>query len=336
MLSERQKEIVTGSLLGDGTIWTNFVDSLMKLQFSQSQQDYRGKSKRQYLCWFVFEFMDFGCSVRPKKVKAEGLIKEIVGEKEYQQYVFTTKCHQLWNVLESKWYVPRTDHKWYKRRKIVPQDLKLTPLTLCIWHMDDGSNNPKDANIELNTQSFTVEEVEFLIERLHKDLNIESHKKKGGHKDGQYKIYIGRKSYFDFIEIIKPHIAWDCFKYKVDTSAYTKKPHRGETHSGAKLTEKKVKQIFQLRDEGLLQKDIAEKIGTNKASVSLILSGDRWQHLGMNRPTKKKPRLTEEIKNRILALNSKGLLQKEIAERLNINQSTISRVLKETQCHALN
>ena len=39
MLTERQLEIVTGSLLGDGTIWTNFVDPLMKWQFSQSKKD---------------------------------------------------------------------------------------------------------------------------------------------------------------------------------------------------------------------------------------------------------------------------------------------------------
>lgn len=330
MLSERQHEIVIGSLLGDGTIWTNFVDPLMKLQITQSKRDHQKVDKKQYLCWFVSEFIDFGCSVKSMKVRATGIVKETSGDKEYERYVFYLRCHQLWNALESKWYVPRTDHKWYKRTKVVPKDITLTPLTLCIWHMDDGCNNPKDANIELNTQGFTVEEIEFLIERLHKDLNINSHKKKGGHKDGQYKIYIGRKSYFDFIEMIKPHIAWDCFKYKVDTSAYTKKPHRGETHSGAKLTEKKVKQIFQLRDEGLLQKDIAKKVGTNKASVSLILSGNRWQHLGMSRPTKKKPRLTKENKRQITVLNSEGLLQKDIAEQLNINQSTISRVLKET------
>ena len=71
-------------------------------------------------------------------------------------------------------------------------------------------------------------------------------------------------------------------------------------------------------------------LSISKAAISLVLSGDRWQHLGMKRETTKKPRITKEMKDEILKLNSDGLLQKEIAERLNINQSTISRVLRKS------
>jgi ribosome-binding protein aMBF1 (putative translation factor) len=189
--------------------------------------------------------------------------------------------------------------------------------------MDDGSNNQTDANIELNTQSFTVDEVEFLIERIKKDLGIDSHKKTGG-KEGQYKIYIGRDSYFRFIEIIKPHVEWDCFKYKIDTSGYTKRTHRGETHSGSILTEEKVREIFRLRrDEGMLQKDIAEKVGSS--NISAILSGEQWSHLGLSMPKVKKPRLSKEVKQQIADLQTQGLSQKQIADKLNINQSTVSR-----------
>ena len=213
----------------------------------------------------------------------------------------------------------------YERRKIVPTDIKLTPLALCLWHMDDGSNNQTDANIELNTQSFTVDEVEFLIERLKKDLGIDSHKKTGG-KEGQYKIYIGRGSYFDFIEMIKPHVEWDCFRYKIDTSGYNKQPHRGETHSGSILTENNVREIFRLRDEGMLQKDIAEKMGVS--NISAVLSGEQWSHLGLSRPKIKKPRLSKEVKQQITDLQTQGCSQNQIVERLNINQSTVSRVLR--------
>ena len=50
----------------------------------------------------------------------------------------------------------------------------------------------------------------------------------------------------------------------------------------------------------------------------------------------RKPRLTKEMKSQILILNEEGLFQKDIAERLNINQSTTSRVLKEHKCLELN
>jgi len=242
----------------------------------------------------------------------------------------------IWNEVDERWYEMVLTDRVVKRKKIIPLDLKLTPLTLCVWHMDDGSANSKDANIELNTQGFTLDEIEFLICKLDKDLGIKSHKKTGGKKNGQFKIYVGRKSYFDFIEMIKPHVEWDCFQYKIDTSKYNKKAQIGEDHFGSILTEEKVKKIFKMFDAGVSQKEIATKIGISKASVSLITSGERWQHLGISRSKTNKPRLTHEKKKEIVILNNEGLLQKEIAERLNINQSSVSRVLKESECHALN
>lgn len=326
MLTERQLEIVTGSLLGAGTIWTNFVDPLMKWQFSQSKKDYIGDDKKTYLCWFVKEFIEIGCSVRLRNELGTGLVNP---NKIYNSYTLCTRCDKFWNSIESKWYVPRTDHPTFKRRKIVPSDIKLSPLTLCIWYMDDGSNNQIDANIEINTQGFTVDEIEFLITKLKYDLNINSHKKIGG-RNGQYKIYIGRDSYFEFIEIIKPHVEWDCFKYKIETSGYSKKPHRGESHKNSILTEENIKEIFKLRDEGMLQKEMSKKMGTT--NISAILCGEHWRHLGLSREKIKKPRLTKEIKQQIIDLHVEGNSQNTIAKRLDINQSTVSRVVKGVKC----
>lgn len=295
MLNTRQQEIVTGSLLGDGTIWTNFTDRSLKLQIVQSQLDNKQVDKKSYLTWFVSEFMDLGCTVKPIVQKPFGSKLEFK-KLEYHGYVFTTRCHQMWNELESQWYVPRTDHPRFRRRKVVPNNLKLTPLTLCVWHMDDGFNNSKDANIELNTQSFTTDEVGFLIERLQEDLGIQAGPKSGGKKKGQHKIYIGRKSYFDYIEMIRPHVQWECFQYKLDTSEYKKKPHRGETHSQSKITEDQVREVLRL-GSSMPQKEIAELTGVNKVNVSMILSGKRWSHIEGPRPTpKKKPRITKEQK----------------------------------------
>ena len=177
-------------------------------------------------------------------------------------------------------------------------------------------------------KSFTVDEVDFLINRLKEDIGINSHKKTSGRKEGQYKIYIGRNSYFDFIDMIKPHIEWDCFKYKTETSGYTKKPHRGEDHSGSILTEDKVHDIFRMRDEGMLQKEIAEKIGAS--NISAVLSGEQWGHLGLSRPNLKKPRVTKDKKRQVVDMNSQGVSQKIISETLNINQSTVSRLVNQS------
>ncbi len=327
MLDQKQTEIVNGSLLGDGCIWTDFSGHY-KFQVGQSQDDHSGADKYSYLYWYAKEFCVYGCSIRPKITQPTGLLKALGKKTEYRQYVFNTISNDLWRQLEAKWYVPRADHHWFKRRKIVPQDLRLTPLTLCVWHMDDGSINPKDANIELNTQGFTTEEVDFLIERLDKDLGIKSHKKKAS-KPGQWKIYVGRDSYFDFIDMIKPHIEWDCFQYKIDTSQYVKTPQIGEDHSLSKLTEVQARQIFALREKGWAIKKIAKKFKVSQSAVTMILNGDRWRHLGITTVGIRKPRITTEQKLQIVELSKSGRTQKDIGGLVGVNQATVCRLLKQ-------
>jgi hypothetical protein len=278
MLSDKQKEIITGSLLGDGTIWTNHTPGCInKFYLSQSKFDHCGTDKKSYLCWYVAEFLDFGCSVRPRRVNPGGLIESISGPKEYDQYIFTTRCHSMWNDMADKWYVP-INHPHFKRKKVIPDDIRLTPLTFCIWYMEDGSNYAKDANITIETQCFTEQEVEILIEKLQSDLGIKANKKRTKKKD-QFRIYIGKKSYFEAIEIAKNQVQWDCFKYKLDTSAYVKKPHRGSNHSNSKLTEEKVREAFSLRETGMFHKDIAKKLGVSQPTITMLLNGKRWKHL---------------------------------------------------------
>lgn len=191
--------------------------------------------------------------------------------------------------------------------------------------MEDGSNDAARASIELSTDGFSKEEVQFLIFRLKQDLNVESNIKKDRNN---YKIYIRTKSYFKFIKIIKPHFKWDCFEYKIDSTKYSKLPQIGEYHSHAKLKNKEISEIFNLRKQGWLQKDIAKKYKISASAVSMILSGDRQIYSQKALPITRKPRLTRKQKEQILYLNNKGIFQKTIAQELNVNQSTVCRVLK--------
>lgn len=324
MLTNRQLEIITGSLLGDGTIWTNFVDPTCKFYLSQSTKDKDGDNKKTYFSWWVQEFIDLGCTVSPRTTRGSGIIKN---NKLYYQYVFTTKSNYLWNEIEKKWYVPIV-HPRLKRRKIVPLDLKLTPLILCVWMMEDGSNYAKDGNITLETQGFTPEEVDFLIYRLDADLGIKATKKKTK-KENQHRIFVGVKSQKDLINLIKPHVAWDCFKYKLDDS-YNKVHQSGENHSQAKLTDMRAREMIALRKAGKSIAQLAEIFKVSKANVSLITSGERWTHLGESVSVTKKPRVTKNQIEQIVILAKQGRFQKDIANELNVNQSTVSRILKNT------
>ena len=55
------------------------------------------------------------------------------------------------------------------------------------------------------------------------------------------------------------------------------KPRRGEESNFSKLTEDDVKKVFELREKGLLQKEIAEIIGCTKSNISCILRKKSWK-----------------------------------------------------------
>lgn len=65
---------------------------------------------------------------------------------------------------------------------------------------------------------------------------------------------------------------------------------KGEKHPGAKLTEELVRQVIQLDGDGLSGGAIAAQIGVDRSSVSLVLSGRIWKHLGLVSEKPKRPR----------------------------------------------
>lgn len=52
---------------------------------------------------------------------------------------------------------------------------------------------------------------------------------------------------------------------------------RGELSNFSKLTEEEIKEIFQMRKQGMLQREIADKIGCTRSNISYILSNKTWQ-----------------------------------------------------------
>lgn len=55
------------------------------------------------------------------------------------------------------------------------------------------------------------------------------------------------------------------------------KARKGESSNFAKLTEKDVNQVFELRKQGLLQREIAEIVGCTSSNISAILRGKSWK-----------------------------------------------------------
>lgn len=56
-----------------------------------------------------------------------------------------------------------------------------------------------------------------------------------------------------------------------------KEARKGEESNFSKLTKKDVKKVFELREKGLLQREIAEIIGCTRSNISYILKGKSWK-----------------------------------------------------------
>jgi len=89
--------------------------------------------------------------------------------------------------------------------KTIPYEIEkyLTPLSLAIWFMDDGSNLGKGAKIVTNC--FTYKELQFLCEIIFKKYNLIVTLQSGGKNKG-YSLYINSKSMPLFSKIVKPYM----------------------------------------------------------------------------------------------------------------------------------
>ena len=184
-LTSKQRQIIIGKLLGDGHLETsnNGKTYRLKIEHSFKQKD--------YVDWCYKEFKDWVLT-KPQ------IKKQTFNGKAYEKYWFDTLSHGSFRFYAHQFYsqgkkvIPKLIHRW------------LTPLSLAIWFMDNGSIKSKNHRARiLNTQCFTVKEIRRLIQILQTkfDLNCKLRKQKEG-----YQIMILAESANKFFSLIKEFI----------------------------------------------------------------------------------------------------------------------------------
>jgi hypothetical protein len=113
----------------------------------------------------------------------------------YSRVTFTTYSLPCLNIYHELFY---RDGK-----KIIPNNIEelLTARALAYWAMDDGSKNKN--NFYFNTDSYTKEEVQLLIDALKNkfDLDTSMHKM----TDSNYRIFIRVRSMSKFKDLVTPY-----------------------------------------------------------------------------------------------------------------------------------
>lgn len=153
-LSPIQNEIMIGSLLGDAHI-ENRTKNTAIYNVSRKTADLK------YLIWHFGIFKNL-CNIN-YEIKSKST-KDNRTLKTYYTSYFKTQSHNIFYEYHCKWYL--------NKKKIVPLDIKLSPLMLAVWFCDDGciQINKKANSIAINiaTNGFTFKEVEFLVDLLQK------------------------------------------------------------------------------------------------------------------------------------------------------------------------
>jgi hypothetical protein len=182
-LSEEQRAVVVGSLLGDANLCGNWSETNYRLQIRHSEK------QSEYVAW-KYQQLQSIVLTPPKLYEKTRCVH------------FRTVSHPTLTNIHSMFY---QEGKKIISPKICEQ--LSNPLVIAVWFMDDGNariENEKLYGFHLNTQSFTENENMLLAEALNKNWGIECRL----HKNKKHKrLYIGgMKNYSNFRRVIRPYI----------------------------------------------------------------------------------------------------------------------------------
>src|SRR3989344_5057867 len=119
-LSDHQKEILVGLLLGDGHLETQNDGRTYRLKIEHSYL------QKEYVDWLYDIFKEWVLTPPQEKIQSFGGV-------QYRKFWFSTVSHGAFRFYGQQFYrekkkvLPRLIHKW------------LSPLAMAIWFMDDGS-----------------------------------------------------------------------------------------------------------------------------------------------------------------------------------------------------
>lgn len=264
--TELQMDIVIGSLLGDGGL-AKHLRNRPNTSFSKKQS----KARLDYLQWHYNNLQPYSSTLdkvysKEKLIGGKGgvILERQKVEKYHSGYVFRTHQHPNWTTLRQQWYP--------NDKKIIPNNLTLNPQRIAIWYFDDGSNWLPHRQAVLCTQSFTLDEADFLRHKLGDfDLRPKITKVVSQYTSREMPILkFSKASYDNLIRLVKPFMLWDCFKHKIEW-----RPAKKQWEYSGKFTLEQIKEIKELR-KTKSAREIATMFNVHVNTIYAIVSGRSW------------------------------------------------------------
>jgi hypothetical protein len=185
-MKKKQKEVFIGLMLGDGFLEKHKNGKNACLRIARKRED------KKYIELHAAIFQEYNPRCR------DGQIFDKRTDKIYYQSYLRTPVNIEFTKLHSKWYP--------NGKKVVPLNLKLTPLSLATWFADDGSIKiaKRIYDVKLATNGFLQKEVIFLQKLLLDtfSLRFKIYEDKSG-KSKQWTMRLtNKKDVRDFVKII--------------------------------------------------------------------------------------------------------------------------------------
>ena len=187
-------EVLNGTLLGDGCI-------CKQSKTKESSPRYSKYSSKEDYSFHVASLLH----KTPEK-RIFPVTKKIDND-FFEGYSFRTNTSNLLIPFYDKWYPESNNYK-----KIIPNDLILTPRMILYWFMDDGFSIYKDKYLGSQnhvigafcSESFTKNENEFLCSQL-KNFGLSASVRPGvGIKGTGYRIFLNQHTFSSFLKLIGP------------------------------------------------------------------------------------------------------------------------------------
>jgi hypothetical protein len=185
-LSDYQRAVLIGNILGDGHLEPNWSKTNYKLKINHQLKH------KDYVMWEYDVFREW-------------VLTEPKLDKWNNSFQFRTISHREITGLRDKFY---KDGK-----KIIPSDINTylsNPITLAVWFMDDGNaifvrygEERKLRGYHLNSQSFTPEENLILKKNLFDIYGLSVGVEKN---HGNFRIYINKSSVPRFKELVSKYV----------------------------------------------------------------------------------------------------------------------------------
>lgn len=188
-LNSIQKNILVGTLLGDGNIQLKGKFARLHVKHSANQ-----------LSLVEYKRMIFR-NISTMKIR---VFKQKVGKKDYNFAEFVTLTHPEFLKFHNLFY---PNHK-----KQVPKNIKnllKSPISLATWIMDDGS--AEYAGVSLQTHSFSQKEVDILRDTIELNFGIRTGRRLN---KGKWIIYFAKACLSRLKEIVEKVMLPE-FRYKL-------------------------------------------------------------------------------------------------------------------------